>query len=131
MSDQPIKILRNPGGLEKMSEVLGDFAQPWLDAAGNDKEYKSMIALAIIAWNLSFLSETERFADLDPEVLEALGQPGRELLQSMITRKLAHYSGYDRPILDYEFSGDGDRLRLDVISGVRNPEKFLERAETG
>ena len=130
MPDKPIKALQNPDGLEKMSEVLKDFAQPWLDLARTEEECARVIGLAIIAWNLALMPEEERFTDFDSQSLAALGEPGLELLRFMIGRKLALFEGYNRPILDYELTGNGDKLRLNVVSGVPNPEKFLGQAET-
>lgn len=126
-----MKILRNPAGREKMSEVIGEFAQPWMDLVRTDEDYATILRLAIIAWNSAHLAEQERFEGLDPEMVKALGEPGMKLLRSMIDYKLAHYSDYNRPILDYEISGAGPNLRLEVVSSVPDPEKFLGTSQIG
>jgi hypothetical protein len=125
MPGQPIKIIRNPPEMERISEVLADFASPWLDCVSTDEDYRRILQFAIIAWNSAHLPEKERFADLDSELLQAIGEPGLNLLRSMIDHKLAHYSDYNRPILDYQISGSGEDLRIDVVSSVPHPERFL------
>jgi hypothetical protein len=45
---------------EKMSEVLEEFIEPYVESATTPEAYDKLIALAIIAWNAALLEETER-----------------------------------------------------------------------
>lgn len=122
MPDEKIKIIEDRKGVEKMSEVLARFADPWMDAASSEEQYRLVLGLAVLAWNFALMSEDERSANIDPKVLQELGEPGRELLSSMIDHKLEFYRDYDRPILDYQVSSIGGTLHLDVISAPRDLE---------
>jgi hypothetical protein len=124
-----IKILQTE---QKMSEVIADFAGPWLDLAKTEEQHKHLLGLAILAWNSALLPEAQRWEGTDPKFIEALGEPGMRLVQEMIDRKLALCPDNKRSILDYEISGSGQDLRLNVVSSVTNPERYLGRAaETG
>ncbi len=119
---QQIQILQTG---QKMSEVIANFAQPWLELAKTEEQHKTLLRLALLAWNAALLPEAKRWEGTDPKITEALGEPGMRLLQQMIARKLALYADIEWPILDYELSGSGEDLRLNVISGVTNPEQYL------
>jgi hypothetical protein len=123
--DQPMKIISNAPGLEKMSKVLEDFAEPWLECVQTEDDYAKVVGLAALAWNSALLPEEERFRDLDQEVVDGLGKPGYELLQSMIHRKLTCFPDCNRPILDYELTCIDGNLRLNVVSGIPNAAQFL------
>lgn len=122
MPDEKIKIIENRGDHEKMSQVLTRFAEPWMAATNSEEHCGLVIGIAVLAWNLALMSEAERSSDIDPELLQGLGEPGQELLRSMIAHKLEFYQDYDRPILDYQVSSVGGTLYLDVISVPLNPE---------
>jgi hypothetical protein len=49
------KLIRNPPGKKKMSEVILEYAEPLMKHAENVKQQNKAIAMAIICWNASLL----------------------------------------------------------------------------
>jgi hypothetical protein len=89
-----------------------EFAQPWLDEARNDDQRKTVVGLAVLAWNLAAIPEPERW---EGDFAEQLGITGKAILTEMIARKLAVYPGETRPILDYQITGGQENMRVEVI----------------
>jgi hypothetical protein len=111
LPDERINVIKRRAG-RKVSEILMEFAHPWLDEARNDDQRKTVVGLAVLAWNLAAIPEPERW---EGDFAEQLGITGKAILTEMITRKLALYPGETRPILDYQITGAQDNLRLEVI----------------
>ena len=109
--DEPLKIVKRHAG-RKVSEMLTEFAQPWLEEARNDDQRKTVIGLAVLAWNLALIPEFERW---EGDIMETLGAIGRTILDEMIARKLALYAEETHPILDYQITASQHTLRVDVI----------------
>jgi hypothetical protein len=113
----------------KVSEILMEFAQPWLDAARNDDQRKTVVGMAVLAWNLAAFPESERW---EGDFAEKLGSAGRAILNEMIARKLAWYPEETRSILDYQISGSQDQLRVEVAFSLLPQEiAELKRGEPG
>ena len=111
LPDERIKVIKRRTG-RKVSEILMEFAQPWLDEARNDDQRKTVVGLAVLAWNLAVIPEPERW---EGDFAEQLGITGKAILTEMIARKLALYPEETRPILDYQITGGQDNLRVEVI----------------
>jgi hypothetical protein len=54
------EVVFEPGGEEKMSEVLTSFVEPYLEFADTREEFDKLIALAVGAWNATLLPEGAR-----------------------------------------------------------------------
>lgn len=54
------KVVFQPSGEVKMSEVLLEFVEPYKQFAQTEEAYRKMLTLAVVAWNASFLPEVER-----------------------------------------------------------------------
>jgi len=108
---EPIKVVTRRTG-RKVSEILMEFAQPWLAEARNDDQRKAVIGLAVLAWNAAMIPEPEQ---LKGDFLKKLGASGVAVIIDMIARKLALYPGETRPILDYQITGAQDNLRVEVV----------------
>lgn len=77
-----------------MSEVLHKFIAPYRASANNLTEYRNLVSMAAIAWNISLLEE-----DQQQETIEKIfkkeffkddahsKQESQELLDELITRK--------------------------------------------
>ena len=125
---EPIKVVTRRTG-RKVSEILMEFAQPWLDEARNDDQRKTVVGLAVLAWNLAVIPEPERW---EGDFAEQLGITGKAILTEMIARKLALYPEETRPILDYQITGSQNNLSLQVISSLSPQEVAdLERGDQG
>jgi hypothetical protein len=128
LPDEQVKIVTRRTG-RKVSEILVDFAQPWLDEARNDAQRKTVIGMAVLAWNMAAIHEPERWEGMSPELQEKLTEPAKTILKEMIARKLALYPEEPRSILDYEIIGGGDEMRIEVAFSLL-PEE-IEDLEHG
>jgi hypothetical protein len=124
LPDEHIKIVKRRAG-PKVSEVLMEFAEPWLDEARNDDQRRTVIGMAILAWNMAAIPEPERWDGVSPEFTESLREPAKAILEEMIARKLAMYSKENRSLLDYEITGSGANMRVDVVYSL-SPEEIAD-----
>jgi hypothetical protein len=114
-----MRILKNAAGVEKMSQVIEDFAEPLLDQCSRTEQQRGVIGLATIAWNLSLLPEEKLQQELNEKILPKLGPKMGGILASMVRRKQELYPNNQRPILDYEFTETGpDSFLLNVVSPI-------------
>jgi hypothetical protein len=115
---EPI-LLESPGK-EKMSEVLMEFARPYLDKYGNDPAAnKKIVALAVVAWNMAIIPLSEK-----PAMIEKLmrvfpasqrSTAGR-LLRDMEDRKRKLFNGIKRYIVHYKVKESADSINIYVAS---------------
>lgn len=120
------KIVIEPGGEEKMSKVLIDFVEPYLEFADTEEAHRKLLTLAVMAWNASFLPEKEH-QDMIDRVLDAGIPTGTEELKTglkdivnmLIARKKVYYSEYTRKIIDFELTDTGRDYRLSVASTLK------------
>jgi hypothetical protein len=122
----PHKVLINPPGHEKMSEVIMEFASPMLDNSTNDEITRNIISFAILAWNLALHKErgnNDAYQGLHDMALssctdEIERQQFHRFLTMLLQRKREYFADYERFILDYELSFTRDNMHLDVVSTV-------------
>ena len=117
-----IPIIRNPAGQERMSEVLEDFTEPYLDLVDSEEAMYKLLTLAILAWNAAILPVNEGRAVIDETLGEALVGASKEdraqameIVESMIRRKHEHFEANQRMITSFELSNKGGKLHLDVM----------------
>lgn len=117
------KILIEPDGKAKMSKVLADFVEPYLELVDTGDANRKLLTLAVLAWNASFLPQEEQQAMID-EVLDA-GLPAadeelkaglKEIVNMLIVRKKIYFSDYTRRIIDFELTDRGKDYHLSVAS---------------
>jgi hypothetical protein len=113
LPDVPLRVAKRRTG-RKVSEILMEFAQRWLDAARDDDQRRMVIGMAVLAWNMAALPSPERWEGMSRELEEKFGEPGKAVLKEMIARKLALCPEETRTILDYEFTGGGDNMMVEV-----------------
>jgi hypothetical protein len=116
-------IVKNPKGEVKMSDVLEEFVEPYLPEASGLNQRKMLFEMAIIAWNLALMPESQRQSALEDLINQAIRkknprdqQDMRNLLDEMVTRKLQLFSANQRYILDYQLEDIGDQFHLSVAS---------------
>ena len=93
---------------------LQDFHAHQRAVEGNDDQRKTVIGMTVLAWNMAVFPEPERWEGMSPEFAEQLWKHGEAILKKMIERKLTLYPQESRSILDYEITGSGDNLRIEV-----------------
>ena len=64
------KVVYEPAGGEKMSEVLEDFVEPYQELADTDDSFRKLLTLGMLAWNAALLPQDQRWAMID-EMLAA------------------------------------------------------------
>jgi hypothetical protein len=60
MPEERIKVVKRQTG-RKVSEILMEFAEPWLDEARVDDQRRMVIGMAVLAWNMAAFPEPERW----------------------------------------------------------------------
>lgn len=91
-------------GLKKLSDILDEFIEPYLQADSSLKETEALVGGAALAWNLALLPEGERLAPLERAIAKTLGDATdmdatRAMVQRLIDRKIAEYPS-DRRVID-------------------------------
>jgi hypothetical protein len=110
-------------GEVKMSEILGEFVEPYADSAKNYAQSQKLYELATLAWNLALMPEAEQ----EKMINEFLDQGLKErywlvqgevqaVLEEMITRKQTFFADCRRYIIDFKLQDAGDQLHLSVAS---------------
>ena len=124
------KVLVEPRGIAKMSEVLEAFVEPYLALADTEDAYRKLLMLAWVAWNASFLTEEEQSEMVDDIMSEAMPsatreerEDFRELVSTLVERKRAHFSEYTRRIIDFELTDTGKDYHLSVVSTMQDTPK--------
>jgi len=117
------KIVIEPKGAEKMSEVIMDFAQPFLIESKDEESARKAIGLAILIWNVSLLPESDQ-DNLIQEICSGLSpsndatdfSTAMHYVNMLLERKKKYFPNNKRAIIDYQISGSGKSRRLDVAS---------------
>jgi hypothetical protein len=53
-------IYYDPHGIEKMSEILLRFVEPYMELVTTDEALEKLLTVAIVAWNAAMLPPNER-----------------------------------------------------------------------
>lgn len=113
------KLMRNPPGQAKMSEVLREFVAPYWHIPDTEEAMRKLLTTALVAWNTALMPQAEQ-ADALGQIATALPAEAREdfyaIVQEMIERKNEHFAEYDRLILDYELVDQGNDYHITVVS---------------
>ncbi|MBE7551612.1 MAG: hypothetical protein HS126_11125 [Anaerolineales bacterium] len=124
------KLMRNPPGQVKMSEVLRDFVAPYWHIPDTEEAMRKLLTTALVAWNTALMPQAEQAGALD-QIATALPAEAREdfyaIVREMIERKNKHFAAYDRLILDYELVDRGNDFHITVVS--RMPSEDEQGAE--
>jgi hypothetical protein len=117
------KIVIEPSGEVKMSKVLTDFVEPYLEFTETEEDHRKLLTLAVMAWNASFLPEKEQQEMIDrvldkgiPTGTEELKVGLKGIVNELIVRKRIYFSEYTRRIIDFEVTDRGRDYHLAVAS---------------
>jgi len=106
---------------EKMSEILLDFAEPWLEDAPDFEAKRDTISFAIICWNCAVAQERGAEGNLDM-ILKKVGH-GKDFVKGfksfaepMLQRKRMLFADNKRFIMDWQYVEEDDCNRLYVVS---------------
>jgi hypothetical protein len=117
------KVVYEPAGREKMSEVLDDFIEPYSDLADTEDAYRKLLSLGVLAWNAALLPEDQRQAMIDKTLEAGLTRASganraqaREFIEMLVRRKQEHFAGNQRAIISFTLSNTADGYHLSVAS---------------
>jgi hypothetical protein len=126
--DKSVSLVKNPKGEVKMSEVLEEFVEPYLDLAKNRQQREMLFGIATIAWNLAIVPKKDRKPLIDKVVKESVKgndplaqQDTREILNDLIARKQKFFAKNERYIIDFKLQDRGKKFHLSVTSTLQNP----------
>ena len=111
--------------MEKMSEILLDFARPlFTDVDKESDAFDTAVGIAVTVWNISQAPEEvqdalldellDRATEDDPSAADGLQQT----LALMLERKQQLYPDNNRIVLDYKIVKRGSHTHVDVVSTV-------------
>lgn len=120
-------------GLDKMSEILLEFAEELLDSAKSDQEKEDIIMMAVVAWNIAIVADedTESTIDCIEDYLQSLDFKKKSeekeavscVLHALVEKKRIEYPDVQRFIVDFEIIETKDQFRLNVASLVAPVDK--------
>jgi hypothetical protein len=117
------RVVYEPAGREKMSEVLEDFIEPYRELADTEDAFRKLLHLGMLAWNAALLPEGQRRAMIDEMLAAGLARASeadraraRELVEALVRRKEEHFATNRRAIVSFELTDRGDDYHLSVAS---------------
>ncbi|MGK7900541.1 MAG: hypothetical protein AB4352_03835 [Hormoscilla sp.] len=114
-------VIEQPGTV-KMSEVLTDFIQIYMELVDSQTALENLISLAVIAWNISLFAYDEGKYVEEPRIAEKfpkyiyIPESLFYLVNHMISRKQLLFSEYHQEIIGFELKNTGNDFALLVSS---------------
>ncbi len=120
------KVIFNPDGEVKMSEVLTEFIKPYMKRVNTVDEHRKLLVIAVLAWNAAILPEEKR-QEMVNTLLANLQMPDdkdfRSIIEMMIERKMKHFAEIRRLIVNFELTDLGSSTHLSVASTLDKDEE--------
>jgi hypothetical protein len=117
------EVVFEPGGEEKMSEVIMSFVEPYRDYAHTYEELNKLITLAIVAWNAALLPKDE-WKEMVDKISSSFSpsdaEDFKQITEMLVERKRRYFSDNKRLILDYHLSESREGFHLSVASMLRD-----------
>ena len=116
-----VEVRYEPSGVTKMSEVLIDFIEPYVEYAETYEAYQKLVMVAIVAWNTTLLPEKKQKA-MVKKMIKSLSLPRSDardmkgIIEELIARKNRHFAEHTRTIVDYQVTETRDGFHLSVAS---------------
>jgi hypothetical protein len=123
------RVVIDPPRLEKMSDVLESFVEPWMTSDMTVDAYRRLLTLGMAAWNAALLPADKRAAFIDDLAGSGKLSPASRtmfcsIIQEMIDRKQAFFAEITRAIISMELMDTGDEPYLSVASTLPAPAVF-------
>lgn len=115
------KLRYEPRGVAKMSEVLIDFIDPYVEYAETYEAYQKLVMVAIVAWNTALFPEKKQKA-MVKKMMKSLSlsrsdaRDMKGITKELIERKNTHFAEHTRIIVDYQVTDTRDGYHLSVAS---------------
>lgn len=117
------KVVVNPAGEAKMSEVLKDFIEPYQESAQTLLDIRRLLTLATTAWNVALFPTLDRQKLIDDILTDELVEGDKkvkakiqDLINELIERKNRYFSDNKRFIVNFELKDVGNGYYLSVAS---------------
>jgi hypothetical protein len=123
------RIIINPPGEEKMSDLLMRFIEPYTEVATTDEAFGKLIAIAVVAWNAAILPPKERKEMIDNIIDSAIPmakEDAKAIIEQMIKRKEKHFGENRRMILNYQLTETREGRHLAVVSTMPKGDELDE-----
>jgi hypothetical protein len=108
-------------GLEVMSHVIWEFAQPLLETCNDEESERKAVSLAIFVWNATLLPEPERKKTLDAYLDQCRSAvPDEEfetlsaLINQMLKDKETRFADNRKKVTNCTFGDFGDNRHIEV-----------------
>jgi hypothetical protein len=125
-------IVTSPEGVAKMSEVLEEFIEPYLDTATNSYDRKILVGMAVMAWNLALMPASKRQPLIKKFILDVFGkgdprtsqdiQDIKDIINELIGRKLEIFPDNQRFIVEFQLQETRNQFHLSVASTLMEPD---------
>lgn len=134
-SDKDCLFVKPNKKMIKMSEIIIEFADEFLQKMHTKNQKKRVLDLACLAWNLGIVAAQDgQLPDLD-EVIGMMEIKDNEkievfkyMLSVLVNKKLTEYDLIDRIIVNYEITDDTDEdFRIDIMSMVSKKEISMSK----
>jgi hypothetical protein len=114
-----VLLVESPPG-EKMSEVLLDFIEPYVDEPADDVDnLRKVLVVAIVAWNAAIVphAEGEKLIEICLDAMpETMHAEARAWLDELIRRKQQYFADNRRLIINYTVTMRPDGPFVQVMS---------------
>jgi hypothetical protein len=110
-----------PPGLRKMSDMLEELVEPYMDSCDSDESYQMLFTLGMIGWSLATLPEARRQSMLDKSLAEFSTDQRHHaltLLKQLVERKQQLFPDDLRMILNFDLRFTSSGMRLNVMSAL-------------
>jgi hypothetical protein len=110
----------------KLSEAIQLLAQPLLDSARDGADYRLILVIATLCWNLSLMPKDKR-PSLIKDILDKAVKPGEspreaeQIVEFLLSRKETLFPDDKRVILDHTFVGEGREIGFFVKYATDQP----------
>lgn len=120
-----MKQVINPPGQEKMSEVLEQFIEPYMNAVEDVASMQKLVTIAVVAWNAAIMTE-EQGNSLVDSILNTMPEEVRkdatQIITEMIQRKHRYFADNRRAIVNARVTDTGDGFHIAVASLMPSEE---------
>ena len=120
-SDNHKSLISQPGD-EKIAEMLQEILVPYQVDAKNFSDYRKLVTLAIVAWNIAhfpmdqMLSSLGLYLDGLTRITAQQREEFREIILDLIRRKIKLYPDAQRTILNFEITETQKSFQLAIAS---------------
>jgi hypothetical protein len=119
------KIIVEPPGQVKMSKVIVDFIEPFMEFAEDEEAEEFVVMAAIMAWNSNLIPPQEQKKFIK-NFRKKMGTIDAELFKIMLSMmrnyKEENYPDLKRFILDYQLLHTQEGMHLNVVSSMEPPK---------